>query len=58
MLSYLAARPSLEPRPCQVFILVFFLCFFFFCFFFFARLTDPASQETGQWETKHFIGMA
>ena len=20
--------------------------------------TDPPSQETGQWETKHFIGMA
>ena len=52
MLSYLAARPSLEPRPCQVFILG------FFCVFFFARLTDPASQEMGRWEMKHFIGMA
>jgi len=28
MLSYLAARPSLEPRPCQVFILGFFCVFF------------------------------
>ena len=44
-LPYLAARPSLDPGPLQVFIL------------FFARPTDPPSQETGRWETKYFIGM-
>ena len=27
-------------------------------FFFFARPTDLPSREGGQWETKHFIGMA
>ena len=27
-------------------------------FFSFARPTDPPSQDTGRWETKHFIGMA
>jgi len=27
-------------------------------FFFFARPNDPPSREGGQWETKHFIGMA
>ena len=47
-ISYLAARLSLEPRPLQVFIHFFFL----FC------PSDPPSQETGRWETKHFIGMA
>ena len=26
--------------------------------FFLARPTDAASQETGRWETNHFIGMA
>ncbi|XP_015760313.1 PREDICTED: UPF0545 protein C22orf39 homolog isoform X5 [Acropora digitifera] len=45
------ARPSLEPRPLQVFILL-FLFFFFFC------PTVPPSQETGRWVNKHFIGMA
>ena len=44
-LSYLAARPSLESRPLQVFI-------HSFC------LPDPPSPETGPWETKHFIGKA
>ena len=47
-LSYLAAWPSLEPKPLQVNIL----------FFFFGRPTDPPSEETGRWETKHFIAMA
>ena len=42
-LSYLVARPSLEPK-CS--------------FFLFAWPTDPPSQETGRWETKHVIGMA
>ncbi len=36
-----------EPRPLKVFI-----------HYFFARPTDPPSQETGRWETKHFIGIA
>ena len=33
-----------------------FKCVFFFCPT--DRPTDPLSQETGRWETKHFIGMA
>ena len=45
-LSYLAARPSLAPRPLHV-------LFFFFC------LTDrPHFTRGGRWETKHFTGMA
>ena len=44
-LSYLAAQPSLEPSPLQEFTL--FLC-----------PTDNVSQETGRWETKHFIRMS
>ena len=36
-------------RPLQVFIPFFFS---------FARPTDLPSQDTGRWETKHFIGMA
>ena len=32
--------------------------FILFSCFFLARPTDPPSQETGRWETKHFIGMA
>lgn len=42
-LSYLAARPSLPPRPLQVFV----------PFFYFAQPTDPPSREGGRWETKH-----
>ena len=48
-LSYLASRHSLEPRPRPSSV---------HSFFFFDRPTDPPSQETGRWETKHFIGMA
>jgi len=40
----LAARPSLELRPLEVFIL-----------FFFSWPTDPPSQETGRWESKHLV---
>lgn len=50
-LSYLAAWPSLESRPLQVFILLFIL-------FFFAWSTDPPSHETGRWETKQFFYVA
>ena len=42
-LSYLAARPSQEPRPLEGFL---------------ARPNGPPSQETGRRETKHFVGMA
>ena len=40
-LSYLEAWPSLEPRPLQVT----------------NWPTDPPSQQTGWWGTKHLIGM-
>ena len=45
---YLAARPSLALRTLHVFIYLFF----------FAQPTNPPSGEGGQWEMKHFIGMA
>ena len=38
--------PLNESIPLQVFI------------FLFAQPTEPPSQETERWETKHFIGMA
>ena len=47
MLSYLEARPSLEPKPLQVFI---------FYFFFFCPTDRPTITRDGAMENETFYG--